>query len=311
MKKVLIIKGDYNEFEHFYLEHMNNDYCVTVSYYEDRKILGNLRKAWIHLGIPFEKLWYGSWKKSLLDYDMIIAFDSVFNEKIVKYMSSKKKNTTRLIFWHWNIVKDLKQERILKSTMPICEHWTFDTNDARKYSMKINNQFFFEQDINKNIGEIFDLYFVGNDKARIDILLKFKILCDELGLNSKISVIPDSTSMSECELYVSKEIPYGKVIDSIKKSRCILEICQDGQSGLTARALEAMFLGKKLITNNKSISQFEFYNNQNILIIDNNLLGLKGIMTDFIRSPFRTIERESIYKYSFDGWLENFNDETR
>ena len=69
-----------------------------------------------------------------------------------------------------------------------------------------------------------------------------------------------------------------------------------GQRGLTLRSLEAMIMGKKLITNNKHIMTMPFYSSQNILIIDNN--------TD-ITNITNFLESESYTKLQ-EGWYNKY-----
>ena len=59
------------------------------------------------------------------------------------------------------------------------------------------------------------------------------------------------------------------------------EIVQPGQGGLTIRTLEALFYNKKLITNNESITEYDFYNADNIFIYkeqDCNIDALKSFL---------------------------------
>ena len=96
---------------------------------------------------------------------------------------------------------------------------------------------------------------------------------------------------------------YSEVISHIRKSKAIVEIVQDGQNGLTARALEAMFFETKLITNNKEIRSFNFYDDNNIFIIgedDNDKLDA------FLHTSFRPVEKKALYQYDANGWINNF-----
>ena len=98
-------------------------------------------------------------------------------------------------------------------------------------------------------------------------------------------------------------ISYEDNIRNVISSKCVLEICQEGQHGLTLRALEAMLCHRKLITNNKSIVKEDFYNPQNIFIIgvDNN-----QNVKDFIDSDFVVGDESILKKYDFNNWLNSF-----
>ncbi len=46
------------------------------------------------------------------------------------------------------------------------------------------------------------------------------------------------------------------------KAKCILEIVQEGQSALTMRPYEAVCYNRKLLTNNRSILDFKYYDSR-------------------------------------------------
>lgn len=64
-----------------------------------------------------------------------------------------------------------------------------------------------------------------------------------------------------------------------------------------------MFFETKLITNNREIRNFNFYNDNNIFIIgeDNS-----DRLDSFLHTPFQPIEKEALYQYDANGWLNNF-----
>jgi hypothetical protein len=300
--RVLIIKGNYNSFEKYYLNHMNSENCDTFEYYDDRTKLSNIRRIWIHFGLPLEHIWYSAWKRVLNNCNLIILFDSICNPKIVSYINNHRSANSRLILWHWNNLNSEKNNKIYKKTKDLCEQWTFDPYDAKKYKMKLNNQFFFKQKI-KNNNIKWDVYFIGSDKGRYDIL---KNLYDEfrhMEISANISILKDKTSYQSGDLYIDKLLPYNIVLKNIESSNCVIEICQEGQSGITTRALEAMFFNKKLITNNKSIVKQKFYDEKNIMLIKN---GSHEQIKNFLKTPFHQIDKEKLFPYTFEGWINNF-----
>lgn len=97
-----------------------------------------------------------------------------------------------------------------------------------------------------------------------------------------------------------KPLSSKETMEIIKKSRIVLDIQHPKQTGLTMRTLEVLGAQRKLITTNVEVSNYDFYNAQNILIVDRNN---PSIPFEFITSPYVPVE-ESIYKkYSLDGWL--------
>lgn len=85
------------------------------------------------------------------------------------------------------------------------------------------------------------------------------------------------------------------------QSKVILDIEHPNQTGLTMRTFEALGAEKKLITTNKAIKKMDFYNENNILVIDR--VDPK-ITLDFFNSEYLKIS-ESIYnKYTISTWVK-------
>jgi len=64
-------------------------------------------------------------------------------------------------------------------------------------------------------------------------------------------------------------MPYEENLEYIKRSKCLLEIMQEGGNGYILRTCEAVAYNKKIITNNKILKDSEFYDENMISIFDN------------------------------------------
>lgn len=89
---------------------------------------------------------------------------------------------------------------------------------------------------------------------------------------------------------------YEKIISIIKESKCIVDIPQNGQKGITLRVLEALFFRKKLYTTNTSICEYDFYDKDNVFIAN---IDSDKDLYDFVNSPFCPKE-EVLKRYTFD-----------
>ncbi len=86
------------------------------------------------------------------------------------------------------------------------------------------------------------------------------------------------------------------------KSKCILDVEHPRQNGLTMRTFEAIGAAKKIITTNKNIKNYDFYNENNILVVDRK----KPIIPpNFFASDYINIADNLYYKYSISGWLDD------
>lgn len=93
-----------------------------------------------------------------------------------------------------------------------------------------------------------------------------------------------------------------EIIEIIKVSNTVFDIPHEGQSGLTMRTIETLGAKKKLITTNKQIKRYDFYNDNNIMILNDNNFER---VSNFLKREYQDIP-EHIYKeYSLSSWVTN------
>lgn len=276
-----------------------------------RKIHGfskMLFKLNYRFGTGDKSRWYHSeWKKCLSDYDKIILFDVFDDSDIVEYIHDKAPDT-RLIIYYYNKIKRDELLRKIKKTG--CEIWSFDRSDCKKYNLLYNPQFYFCEldftgDVLRKIDDRSDLFFVGKDKKRFMQLKKLDAQLQNQGIRTKFIVVGDRQEKytSEQKKYLSEPISYAECIQYVKHTKCILDIVQQGQKGMTLRIVEAMFFNKKLVTNNDDVLHMDFYDSRNIYVIGHDHRSLK----DFILDGDAQWSEQFIHEYRFENWLINFD----
>lgn len=135
---------------------------------------------------------------------------------------------------------------------------TFDPHDAVRYGMSYHNQFLrFPKPEELTCKVDIDFFFVGIPKDRESYLLKIKSFLEGKGYKCCF-IIPHSSD---------EFISYEENLKYVARSRCLIDIYQCGQSGITRRPMEALFYNKKLITNNPEIRNFDFFHPNNIFIL--------------------------------------------
>ncbi|WP_422007594.1 hypothetical protein [Roseivirga pacifica] len=102
-----------------------------------------------------------------------------------------------------------------------------------------------------------------------------------------------------------KSLTKKEIIDLYRRSDIILDINHPGQAGLTMRTLEAIGANKKLITTNKNIARYPFYNSNNVFILDREQLNLNE---DFLQTPYLLMEETVKESLSIGGWLKDIFD---
>ena len=84
------------------------------------------------------------------------------------------------------------------------------------------------------------------------------------------------------------------------KAKCVLDIEMRAQTGLTMRTMDILGLRKKLITTNQDIVNYDFYNPNNILVIDRDNLNIDY---GFLDLPYQDLDNDIYQKYSIRNWL--------
>jgi hypothetical protein len=84
------------------------------------------------------------------------------------------------------------------------------------------------------------------------------------------------------------------------QTNVILDLIRDKQSGLSFRIFEAMAYQKKIITSNAYVKDYDFYNPNNILILDENNVQIDST---FFVTPYQPIPEEIYQKYTLSHWV--------
>ena len=93
-----------------------------------------------------------------------------------------------------------------------------------------------------------------------------------------------------------------EIADVVEQSKIILDIQHPKQTGLTMRTIEMIGMNKKIMTTNETIKEYDFYNPNNIFVIDRNNIKLD---TDFFDKQYVPIQKETYEKYSLEQWIKD------
>lgn len=299
--EVLIIKSKSSSFESYYCEKMM-DYEYDVLNLED--VLGTNIKIKNKYSAAIYALISGKLRSKIKNYRLIIAFSG---GNLIPMLSFCKPKECRLIDWEWNIYEKSQRIRIAK-IRPFCEIWTFDENDAKKNHWKWNNQFYFPvKNIPRKHCSKQTALFVGVDKGRFCELKKLQEVLELNGVCCEFFIVADENTNINLvnEKLFTTPMSYQTVLQKIEACDIIIEIVQSKQVGLTARALEAQFYQKKLITNCEGILQAPFYNENNVFSLQTHSLME---LSEFLSKPHLQVNSEILNEYSFSKWIENFRE---
>lgn len=193
-----------------------------------------------------------------------------------------------------------------RTKMRVC---TFDDGDARAYGFELVNQVYRLPDAelqSERTRVSSDIFFICKDKRRSkaisDVLKEF----DRQGITHDFYILRDKHTKPRKELlpyYTDKLISYKDYCIKAMHSKCLLEILQKGQTGMTMRTLEALFFKKKLITTNPGIRTSRLYHPNNIYVLDG---SESRTIRDFIDSDFHEYPDQIINQYDIRHWVKQF-----
>ena len=302
-KKVLILslteKDDYA-----LAEWRKNGVDTDITLKDCSKIFRAIRRIWIRLHLPFEHIWYGDWKKIICQYDCVLVHGTWMAERVPHWIRKKLGKEKKIIWWYWNKITEADHpERVLDED---CEKWSFDREDCEKYGMRYNTQYYFKSYQLPRRNVVNDIYFLGTDGGRKEIIGSLNEKFQKLHLKTDIHIVTEHKDSKDkyYSLLQTNKMDYQENLERIAKSKAVLEILREGQTGQTLRALECLFYHKKLITNDKRVKQYDYYNEDNIFIVGMDDLQM---LPTFLEDPFSCISENLIEKYDCQAWLQRFN----
>lgn len=280
-KQFIVIRGmtgyiipyllkDLDELENAIVRRGNIEFSSKIQYYLYR--IHNSKRLNDIIDLPFKTVWL---KKNLsfleniryeddTDY-YIIVLNLAVNTLSFPRIQNIKKNNVKLILAFFDPVENEFSSKLAFNYKQYFDLvMTFDDDDAKKYRFKHFFQRYSKFSLNQ-IDVHRGLYFVGHSKGREVLIEK---IAEKLELNRMPYFFKIVGSKQEKNLtcksieYLNRAISYTAVLNDISESDCLLEIVQDGQSGATARYAEAVCYNRKLLTNNKKIVDFPYYDSR-------------------------------------------------
>lgn len=290
--KSLIIKISDSSFEKKVNEWFVEAGCELITIEE----LTKGYTGWCKIREICNRIKVGEFKK----YEKVIVFDDFVVFSCFHYLLSKD----NVFLWYWNTIREtLKDQIVGRLSGMIGNSYTFDFGDAKKYSLKTNTQFLGRVDIEEKKNE-YDLYFIGNDKGRYEYIDRMYSFCSNNMIRCLIQIVADNSKQyNNMDIIIHNAIEYSEILKNISTSKAVLDICKEGQTGPTIRAMEAILYGKKIVTNNEEYRRLPFYSDDNVFILnDLNMADVK----DFINGNNAYYTRDLLDYYNINSWTRRF-----
>lgn len=253
-------------------------------------------------------------KNNRYDYIVFIKGESISRQNLKKLFSQHPEAKT--IIYHWDSIANNKNA--LKLLPYFDKAFSFDRFDCKEFNILFLPLFYYKEysEIAKDCDKFkYDFLFVGTTHSDRYNFIK-KITTQIIGFGGKCYTYFffqgkimfykykwTHKEMKRVSINEFKFQPLNKkdLLDLYKKSKIVLDIQHPKQTGLTLRTIESLGAKRKLITTNSDIINYDFYNPNNILVVDR--LDPK-IPKDFVQSPYQEIDEHIYQKYSLNNWIE-------
>ncbi|MFQ6794614.1 hypothetical protein [Thomasclavelia sp.] len=248
------------------------------------------------------------------DYVLFIKCEMA-TEKILTIYRNKFSKAKFCLYLYDSLINIKNIENKLKYFDFIC---SFDRNDCLKNKKIHFRPLFYCDEYKRNNIESIDhkyyLCFVGTVHSdRYKILKEIK----ELEKDGKSDIFFYPYLQSKFIYYFYKitkkefrdtkirdfkfdKISSKKISEIINDSNAVIDIQHPNQTGLTMRTIEMIGMNKKIVTTNKDIVNYDFYNPNNILVCSRNDFKIDR---NFMERPYEKIPGYIYEKYSLHGWL--------
>ena len=188
--------------------------------------------------------------------------------------------------------------------------FSFDLKDVETYNFEhITNYIYLDkQPIETHFK--YDVFIVLSPDERIQQLNQIAKQLDAQGLSYKFIVVGSRkpSNLYKNIDYTATEVNTDQLKSYLKDSRVILDLLRHNHHGLSFRIFEALAYQKKIMTTNASVKKYDFYDPNNILVLDPENIAIDST---FFTTEYRVLEDEVYHQFTVDHFADtifNLND---
>ena len=294
---------------------------AQVTVYDERPSTSTLSKVLIRLAKSSIEKILSKYYDGILEKHKNDAFEFVlvvrgeaFTKKIIEDYRNAFKNA-KFYLYLWDSLVYTNTVSLFSSFDKVL---SYDLADVRKHPELIHRPLFYLDDY-KNIAArpsgAIDVLFIGKvHHDRFAFIKNLETFFNRNGLKTYFYLYFPSRllfiqkKLTDASFRKSKmsdfhfdHLPIKDVSYYMSQAKVSLDVQSPLQIGLTMRTLEVLGSKRKLITTNEAIKKYDFYNPENILVVDRND---PKIDPEFIRSPYKEIDPAIYANYSVAGWAD-------
>lgn len=262
----------------------------------------------------------GSHNLSQYDYVFGIRLD-LFNEQIIGFLRKECKKAYFILYF-WDSVSNMRNACKIANNFD--RVLTFDLSDYKRYKDKgwFFRPLFFSNEYKKipdtSVKDIDILMVASLSPSRANAYLLMKDYARKNGLNlvAYFYIKPYVYYVNMLKNFgywkINKDVIHrhgistAEICNLLGRTKCVFDCASPTQTGLTMRTIECLGARRKIITTNTTISNYDFYNNRNIKIFNENDFNS---VFDFVNGEdYQKLPDNIYYKYSIKGWIDEIFD---
>ncbi|MEO6348703.1 MAG: hypothetical protein ABIO60_12420 [Aquaticitalea sp.] len=233
-------------------------------------------------------------------YDLIIMVrpDIFFDSQLLN-LKGRTKNF--VAYYHDSINNIPRKKKVFHFFDKV---YSYEKMDVKKYNLHFLTNFIYLKatDMFANNTEL-DAFTIMSKDFRLKTIENLAIFMKSKDLKFQFLIQSDKKTQSDLLQFISKRLNNQQVLEFLKKTKIIVDIHKYGiQDGLTFRIFESLFFNKKIITTNTDIKNYDFYNPNNIYVIENS--DAIDIPENFFKTPYQPIPDSIYQKYNYTNWVQ-------
>ena len=235
-----------------------------------------------------------------VDYALIIRPDNY----PIYFLKDLKERTSLMVGYQWDGLHIFPEIRKYYNLFD--RFYVFDPADVSPIHHPLTNFYF---DYKSSLTPPFTkkkVYFLGTFlESRAPFLKKIISEIKRAGYEPQIYLLTRNSgkhlSYIDCgATFLSTPLSFEENLNHMQNAAVLIDFLNNKHQGLSFRIFEAIGSGKKILTNNASVRNYDFYNENNIFVFNENNMDA---LAEFLQKPFIPLDAELKKKYSFTNWI--------
>ncbi len=231
------------------------------------------------------------------DYILCIRPDLIDKQAHLKIKSFTKK----YVAYIYDSCKRFPIDHLLDNVFD--KIYSFDLDDVKTFNFThLTNYIYLEKQEIKHHFK-YDVFIVMSPDQRIPQLNEIARQLDTINSNYKFIIVSQKkpSNLYKNIEFSNDEIDLKQLKWYLEHSKILLDLVRDGHNGLSFRVFEALAYQKKLITTNSTITGYEFYNPNNIMVLDPENIKIDST---FLSKDYVPLNEDVFNKFTVDRFVD-------